>query len=153
MPGAVNVVMRVFGWPMVAVGAIMLVASAWITVAPVWTWVTGDTVEARIGTSTVVRERINPRGPAFLTGVSATFTARDGREYTVSDPMTFQGGGPDAGDRVHVAYDPDDPSDGVILALLPWHIATSVMLLVCGLGLLFTGGLFLLGARLPWQAS
>ena len=151
MPGAVNVVMRVLGWPMVLAAAVMLVASAWITVAPLWTWATGETADARIGTSTVIRGRVNQRGPSFLTGVSATFTARDGREYTARDPMTFQGGGPDNGDRVRVAYDPDDPGDGVILALLPWHVATSILLLVSGLGLLFIGGLFLLGAKLPWR--
>ena len=57
-----------------------------------------------------------------------------------------------AGDRVRVAYDPDDPTDAVILSRLPWRLATAVFLVVAALVSLFTGGLMLLGARLPWVA-
>ena len=152
MAGSVNVAMRVLGWPIVLAGLVMAVAAAWIGLAPLWTWATGDIATGRIGTTGYTRTVVRTGSVAHLEHVAVTFTARDGREYTVRDPMSQQGGGLEAGERVRVAYDRDDPTDAVILARLPWRLATAVFLALGALASLFTGGLLLLGARLPWVA-
>jgi hypothetical protein len=150
MAGAINAVMRMLGWPIVLGGLAMAAAAIWSGVPPLWTWATGDTAIGRIGTTGYTRTHVRTGNVAHLERVVVTFTARDGREYTVRDPMSQQGGGLDAGERVRVAYDRDDPTDAVILARLPWRLGMAVFLAFAALASLITGGLLLLGARLPW---